>query len=95
MSSPSLMVRVRVALVPFISRANTVVISNAQCKNDTRPFFMWLGSPLMIPKNEIVALRTGHKVEELIAYVCSHGVSYIVAVEKQSDLSRVIVQGAA
>ena len=47
----------------------------------------------MIPKNEIVALRTGHKGEELITSVCSHRVSYIVALKKnkQFDSSRVIV----
>ena len=28
-------------------------------------FFMWLGSPLMIPKDVITAVRTGRKGEEL------------------------------
>ena len=45
----------------------------------------------MIPKDVIVALRTGHKGAEMITSVCSHRVSYIVALEKQFDPSSVIV----
>ena len=45
----------------------------------------------MIPKGEILALLTEHNGEGLITYESGHRVSYIVALKKQFDSSRVTV----